>query len=46
MLQLGIEPECAMDEQMRQEVKWRPIEVMKDDFEVSRVIREMNLLKI
>ncbi len=44
VLQLGIDPECAMDEQILQEVKWWPIEAMKDDFEVSRVIREMKTI--
>ncbi|WP_175989895.1 NUDIX domain-containing protein [Bacillus sp. Marseille-Q1617] len=42
--QLGYDPEYAGDEQKLQEVKWWPLEAMKDDLEVSRVIEQMNIM--
>lgn len=46
ILQLGSDPECAVDDQMLQEVKGWPLQAMKDDFKLSRVIREMHLIHI
>ncbi|MGR3766268.1 NUDIX domain-containing protein [Rossellomorea sp. NS-SX7] len=44
--ELGYDPEFSGEEQKLQEVKWWPIEVMKDDLEVSRVIQHMNIMTI
>jgi 8-oxo-dGTP diphosphatase len=42
--QLGYDPEYPEDEQKLQEVKWWPLEAMKDDLEVSRVIEQINMM--
>ncbi|MEL3972140.1 NUDIX hydrolase [Rossellomorea oryzaecorticis] len=44
MPKLGYDPEYAGDEQKLQEVKWWPLEIVKDDLEVSRVIEQMNIM--
>jgi 8-oxo-dGTP diphosphatase len=41
--ELGFDPEYPQDDQMLKDVKWWPNEVMKDDFEVSRVIKLMGI---
>lgn len=40
---IGYDPEYTADEQTLTEVKWFPIEVMKEDLHVSRVIGAMKI---
>ncbi|MCA1054977.1 NUDIX domain-containing protein [Rossellomorea aquimaris] len=42
--ELGWDPEYGPDEQILKDVKWWPIEEMKDDLEVSRVLDHLNLV--